>query len=1779
MMDIANDEKSAPEVSGDLGEALSLSLAPEREKIAPENDFSPVEKERASARSRSATASPFSEENMQLYWDGVLTGDPDTIPSEVRKKAGADEALGFDEDDRNEVLMSAVNRSWLVDHARLPKEEVMSRWGEMRRDLARSLRTGNTELEVFTALSADVEQRPLRQMARKGMEDSYLAGLCGKTYTPQDWSGCEPESGQMGRRLEQAAHGEGAEDRERYIGLAESIYQGVGAFRAMEEDAVSLIGVAKSAPGLWESVGALAHMSDSERAKVYRIVSSMSESSQEEEGLLHRAWRSFRRGSFNMGYHASQAGWNLMATVAGNAGERFHWKGATDLAEGLDKRLRILEELRRLSQHEMMPLDRGEEASLAERLVVDAAGATPAAVAAFAGGPGFAVMTLDGVGAAIAEARQRAPQGSQTAQMTAGIVGGAVQASIYAGMSRIGGRLLERSINAFQKARGKGVGGFSLAGLKALAGLTGENAKLLLAGKAAEASSLGLQELAARVTNTASNIDWSQYGDNMTDVEMNLRQSAMNLPFILIGSGRVALRHFHSRSMVLGDGSRLLEWGIPSEQRDAIVREGNIDKQGELLHLALSGSRRWSAPQFVEEAMRALNLFNTAEKRVFNGREDVRDFLRLPSVAEGMQVKVRDPRRKEDAEELIRMYGDFGKAGSYRLPAALSIRDEWLQKSRLMEPESPYRLQNDKLQPEMRNTGFYVPGGDFLRQRAVENLFRECHHLSYRFLLNTNTMDDLLGKNASLEQHRSIGEKARSRLMGVIADSVMRYARGESMESVVEAQGKALSRYYYRKHYTVGRSRREKAIAPKSFRELYEWAYTDDAHKLGEAPPELVESMRVVRGIRNCSQALATLLPRTADFRTMMTRGYTPLQAYAAILRKHLEIDDENGTTFPPMEVDSSFRDSVREVARENEQRYELYRKLTGRELECETGEGGLLYWRLLKPNGLYTHWHEKREDALNDWAANSSALFLPFMDDSVYEGLATIGSELRADLLRPAPNSSGDFTNYDQLCGTAMRDLSRYWVEDVRAALPGFSVDDSGRYVRGHQRGDYVTPLLKVSEGEHGPLISVDRFSMATPLSLIQARFEVYWRRMLSSGWYAPEEVGGYLERQGVCSAEEVSELLRTSPKRGRVQSVSNYAALARRMAGYMSECYLSDLSSSPLPGSVKEWFAAAPFMPREKVEEERGLLQMQGRTGVMARDLLPFSSRHAAVKLQDMSERLEWLRDRLPGEDDAFFHDNLRLATGLDEAQSAEQAWCFNYGGQGVFDAMGQQYWNLLRYPARGWELLPEGERGALTLFVEDACRENPAPAALEAAARGEEADYVREAMLNLEDVLAEYPELRLYSPDPINRNRLMRINMGEALEDWQAGSSQRLDVVFPKSKRLDYQVENNLEIPSEFLEDNRRLPALSLLGRLRAFMASRPYAAPEGIVWNRMTYGGLHGSFPPKLGSDWVPHCPMEDIVETLDLLAAGEGEAIVCGVPVKGVGREELSVSSFENMTIYRRVGDARQIYRLMPGDQNSPFPQRRSPYVVHSHRGYLMKGRATIKSEKELDDSCTPLPSFVKYRIPEMKEERLVSAQAKRLAVSHSLGELMELADESKEIPDLRETMMRLFEDSGFNRNIKGFEVSVLRRGEALGMRLARLMLLVQEGVAPQQAVIELREFARTLREDERMRRDLENGLLQIGDTDALKQSKKKLVRKKRLSSSSKRKALAEADADEISPIKKYIDEQGIVISEQEDEEPLPSEPVRPVRRSWLRYRGAEQKPEPETDDIQSHELD
>lgn len=1626
-----------------------------------------------------------------LYWNHLLTGDLSAVPEEVWRKAGAaDETLPAAE--RDYRLTTSINRSWVVDHRSKSREEVRAAWPEIRHEMAEDLGVADNENEVYAGLSLRHREEPLRLQVRRLFRDNYEASLKGE-------SPALPENADE-RRVCETAQAHARLAREEYMPLAESVSQGWSALKALESQVFPLPDLISGAPGLLRAVDTLADMEPDERYKVYSIARSL-QSTEKLEAQPERFDRALvhgiRRGADDVRYSLWQGVGHLATAGAQGLAYLLDNPELHAAAEAGDKRLQVLHELRGLAHDEVFPIKLEGESSFMEELAIDVAGAIPAAALSFMGGAGFGCLALSATGASVAEARKRSPETGHALQTLAGLTAAALQTGISMGFNRIGGDVLNRTINHFAKARNAGFKGYSLAALKSLGSLSLETVLDLLAGKATGYAEQAMQELASRVDNVASNINWQELGQSETEIDTLLRDAAMNLPYYLIGAGRAALHHFRAPHSLLENTAVLESWGIDEATRRRIMEQPDIHAQSQALTQALCTSRRWGGAGMLVEALRALRLLNTEHHRVFNDVQDVCSFLNLPAdTAAGKtpEPPARDMSSPEAQKEVnLLMNGRRTELLNARqLTPLIRIWDEWNHKAmgewirrpeNFQERASRYvELSKDKtkaLPREYRLDGYYTPYRAELVRNVVNDHMRELINLSYQYLMNTESLDSLRHSYKTEKIARARTEAKRQELIGHFCAALESAVRTGEAETPLNAFSAFLEKKYMER-------RRLAVHAPSWMRKAqirdFENGYQTARHKIlkydRKKPRELWEAYRIMLGFRTCADVLLDVIPHSADFQELLNMGYSPENAFTHILQREMQ-GNYSEEAWNPQKLGAAQRNDVDNMQRfvGNKKTVARYMMLSGYRMESSPDGTGKTLWRITRPDGTKTPWFPSQGMVVNSLAGNARTLFLPSGRGLLLENIRNSyrytpqgkGTFHAAFMYPPQPRR---FTGFDHLASSASRDLCSLWLGN--STLYPIGLEFAPDYKKWKKfRGKIRHGSMKaIPDGSDGYLVKVRK--METPLTLVRTRFRIYWLRQLFSGGVAPEQVEKALLDSGTVSPEAMSEIkalgqdkkiilnrlkpaqrramLRKYPdgiKPGDKDKVS--AELARRMADLNVLHLLSNLPAAKIPDSVREWFYNCAFSgsaPESKPFEDGYVRRLNRASADEVKLMIP-----QVVRFRKQGRQLEL---------DAMLRD----AYEPNEARRYEQGWCFSVGGTSAFQSAGQTHWNLLADPARGWKLLTPEERDELRTQISGVCR-------------GREPEL---ALQELSDVLQLYPGLRAYSSDVrlggqvkrLNLDPIPSVNIAEPVYTLTENAEMFRPVVVKKG----FTVDNEASLPAAWETDERVLPALQLLTELRRSITASPYADEKGIWWQQERYGGADGKRPRGLDERWNPEPGLGSFLKFYKRTSAMGDAGVplqVCGVSLGGIREEDIDLSKLEHVTIYRSARMPEQQVRLMPGEPNAANPYQRKPYVVHTADGIPLFAASMARYEPKILQTFKPLNSF------ESDLARAYDFAAnnrwRRRHVEHLLTDLLESrtrtpeswnrADESR-INNM-ELFMQLFQDSRFSYYLETQNPATLTRGEALAAELGRLVLLAEFGTNQAQNVQELIRFSTKLR--------------------------------------------------------------------------------------------------------------
>ncbi len=1620
------------------------------------------------------------------YWNTLLSGSLEQVPLELRRKVGAD-----NEQEPAEVrdyrLASCINRSWVVDHRNMPREQVRANWPELRRHLAAEHGVQDDEQELYAALSLQQKDSPAREQVRRVYAETYTASLRGEDTTP-------PES-EAERFIHDAARESAARVRREYLPLAEALSQGWAYLKAEESSAFPLPDMLAGAPGLIRAVDALADMAPAERAKVYGIARSLEASRQLEEpspslgkAMLH----SVRRGSADIRHALVQGVGHAAAALTHAAGETLESDTLRQGAAALDKRLQALHELRRVAQGEVFPIELGEDSALWEELAVASAGAVPGAALSFMGGAGFGLLALSGAGEAVAEARRRNPEGRQELQTAAGIVGGALQAGIYMGMSRIGAQMLSRCISNFSRAAQSGIKGYSMAALRSLGVLTAENAKLLLAGKSAQAAELGMQELAARVDRVASHIDWEAFGHNILDIETNMREAAMNLPYILIAAGRAALHHFRSPDAIL-ENRRLLEnWGVDEPTRQRIIEAPDMNTRTTMLREALSGNRRWGGAGSLRQCLRALSLLNNELGAPFRDERAVRGFLRLPAGAEpgrGQELVPRDMSKPKIVKQVADQLNEGHRASLLSRKGSLEYLqylDEIYQRGQgelLRNPEKKLErishylsthVRPESVVPEALRLGAHY--NPYLAREVnslIDGYLNEFINLSYQYLSNTESLGGLMNSYRTLDQARKSLELKRRVFVSRLCEAVANAMHPDARESSLRTFGSWLSgRYDTRRRSSSHAPLWLRRVERSELLEMYDRAPVQAAVFNKKKPGELRDACRIMLGARACAEALLELLPHSGEFQGALSRGCSPEQAGAQVLRQKL-LEHLDPDTWMPEPLPAADAQTLQSASAQNQALCRRYQQLSGYDMESSPDGSGRTLWRYRHPDGEYSPWFPSYGAAVNSLVGNAQIGFLQIgrgiLSPDIEQAYRQLLNGRRifgvgSLQLQPAEPLSA----FEHKGSEAVEALRSLWLGDSTFYSMGLEYE-ANRAKWNRAPGRLRMPLVKDAGAGRDMFLAYPRRE-ETPQSLAERRFFVYWNRLLSSGWVSPEAVGEALVQAGELDRKRLEfilkkgrdkplylwnnrdraerrNLLRKYPDRivpGDTAAMN--ADLARRMADYNVLYMLADMPDAKLPESVREWFYTSAL----------GDAADAGRLA-----------------------RVMDIRDRMKSGQGVLLADRLRHAYQPDASHRYEQGWCYAVGGASAFRSSGQSFWNLLEDPARGWKLLTPEERDALAEELRDYCGGQPPEQRLQ----------------ELSEVLREYPGLRAYASDMRNGGRLQRMELSP-LEDSSRPRHLAEKYARPVVQR-GFTLEDVETLPAEWSADARVLPALQLLTELRRQVTASPYADDRGIWWQQERYGGPDGRKPNGLDERWRPAPALRPLVrfyrrvEELGRTYGAHGQLNVCGVALGGIAAGELDLTPLKNVTVYTTPRQPEHMVRLMPGEPNASNPCQRKPYVVHTADGVPLLPKRLARLEAERMDALMPLNTFrsdmermYDYHTNQRWRREQIAAHLEDLLMRRAVTPETWALTDSGDINNL-ELFMQVFQDGRFSEYMEKKDPTQLNRGEALAAELARLLLLAEYGTNREPSVEKLVQFCHKLRESREDKELLQTALHRI----------------------------------------------------------------------------------------------
>ncbi len=1628
-------------------------------------------------------AEPTEQEKIDLYWREVLTGDADTVPDMIRQAAGALEP-GLTPEERDYRIYSAVNRSWLVEHKKLSKEKVRSSWPDLRRELAAELKVSDNEEEIFFALSNQYDEAAMRNIANTIYNRAFTAGLHGESFSIDDVKVGLLQGMQSAADMVAAgAQSEGRKLRERWLPVATQLSQAIEFVATHEADPLNIYTMARTFPAFYKSVNALSRIRPEHKKVIYYLAVNMLDKKRRannEESFLLRLGRATRRGTKRLSVGVATAlNYVRIATIA-NIADAFDIGALKDETRAMDKRSQTFHEILNLTEQQVIPLT-DDKLSAAENFFIESGEALPTAALSCCGWPGLLAIVGSSMGQSTAAARARSPETPLDNHLVAGMTSGVIQATIFSLLSKLGGKMLERSVNNFMKSSGRAGGLFSWAAFNTAAHTVVDGAGMMLAVKAGAAADLALHELASAAAGVPSHIDWREWGESQLEAETNLHDAASLLPFLLIGSGRVALRHFRHPETITGDGSPLLQLGIAPEKVAEILSTPNIDVRGALLQEAIMGSTVYSGLDFMPRAMRAMRLLNTDYFRGFENVEVVRDFLRLPAESSLVQRQDYGERTLAAIEQspgnAVARSGYSGEQRSKRYREALTLWDEWWTRSHIGSNSSAVLLgewqrvcgadsacyeRSHRYLKELNNPaglvpermlrdGTFAPYAEQERVALMRDRVAEIQDLSYQLLMNVNPFDSLILQSIDIERMRSNGERTRNAYLGMVGSALVRAGMGVPMEENMTQLSKQFQNYYiYKKSRLKGiKVAWIKNVPTNYLSRMAHRAKTNDPKELPDIP-ELHEAYRIYLGTRTNAELLIELLPQTDDFQTALSRGMSLPQAYAFMAERELGYDPATVKNYPLSDADSHVNITPMEsYTQSNAQRCEAYMQLTGTRLESETGDDGVTYWRLRRPDGRFSRWHESPEYAMNDVAANADISFLR-MGENVYQHWGAQAAEGVADLSQLAAPSAPDYTAYDYLCSVAMHELGARWVESAPYLQPGFLPTRTASGAHAWEGTAESSFYRRAGEAAR----DMDLIAPSTPIRMAAERFFVYWKRMLRSGAVSTQRLVDFLDAVGPNWAKDVHAL----PEGSTHELVQTETA--RAMSNFTQTLFLVKLPESDFPESVKQWFNYAAFCPEQKIRHKYFLSQGPAKSRIVG-----WSNRDMAQQLREMSPQINEVRSfvaqaPLP---DAHVQRLINGAFGMDRAQNEEQTWSFRRSGEAPLHHASQEYWNLLQSPTRGWQLYSPVERHSLHEYLLPFSRDHVLPG----TAAG--ADPVYAALQNLETVLGKHPELHSLSLFDVQDGYALQLELPAH------AAADPMDFAEPvELRRADY-----VPRPAAAVGTMRRVPltslpflaapevkhALQFLDVLRSYPGSLPYVSNGQVYLHNRRYGAEDGYKPAGLES-FTPTQPLAELKRVLnevhlECAKQGTDALLLCGVRIPDTAPEWWDASPLRGVTVYRMTEtpgpyqDPTALGRLMPGDLASANPVERLPYVVDTLTGEHMGELAALPESPRNELPMVPLTAY-SYAPPNPDTLSLPDTPptAPRLTmetIRAALDDLCLIPEQAEAFmaerrcvnAGLTEMAMRLFEDTNFSAGVlRGKSLHELTRPELRTLRLA-----------------------------------------------------------------------------------------------------------------------------------------
>ncbi len=1666
--------------------------------------------------------------DLQDYWGTVLTGSIDTIPEPIRQAAGAQDK-NLNPEERDEQILRTVNQSWAADNLGKPRHEVKEKWEEIREALSEDRLISADEEELFYALSDDQEKTKVQDMAYDLYDKGFQQGLTAdspeawRRYVQKEKEKVDPSKHACIDEYAKKSYELGAEMRKKYLPMAQTLSEGIEMMVSSEHRMFSPEQIVDSAGSARSAGSQLRKLTKDQRQIVYHLClqeRQKMQKGQTDEDLATQLWRSAKRGGQNIGFNLGLGAMHLGSAAMDSIGSVVDESLGTDLqssAENVDLRARVAHEIRNLAQQQVAPLYIPENTPLAEQFLIDMTGVVPAATMGFGGALAWGSLIGSGVGSSVSEARERNAEGDIAVQNAAGIVAAGIQEGISFAFTRVGGRVFEKSLGQFMKAKGKGVRGYSLAALRSGGIASAETLKMALEQKAGNLSDLGLHELASQIDKTNSNINWESYGKNFGDIELNMREAAMNLPYLLIGAGRAKLQHFEQARALKNSPNILETWGIAQQDIDIIMKEEKLPLANDLLQDALLKSSSWSGMEFLEKAKLSLQLLNSDYFQDFKDDDTVIDFLKLPASIKqipAMSLSDEAPSGKPDIEKLQAKHGPI-KGSNLRLGKALQFWDYMWERSNLdrLLPQSMQRssagvrlhyihriLQDrhdERLQRHLSGQpavplslyrGFFNPHAEKERRLMVADQAASLRDLSYQLLLNTYPLDFLLRDSSSFSGLVKKREKLRRYHVNRVASEVIHRALGRTQKDSEKSLRWQMNEFYrhYRAYAVTGLWARK--VDKGAFSHLEKYAlHGPEKRAESKYSAEFYQAAHTLFAMERSTEFFYEMIPQLDDYQRLIAMGKTSAQAYSEIISRELEVDVKEFPEYPLklIEKDAQSTDFTA-LDTLHQEKLTRYTKISGRQLEKAEGVDGGSFYRTTLPDGSYTRWHETEQMAVRDLVMSTASIFRP-LGENVH---AVIADKKNPNLTGYLSDENSQYSPFEIISAQAFSDLYQHHVMAIASGMPSLEYKRMKQRVGMNHSADFLNFTPVDESTSHLKKYSINELSTTTPYSLLRARSHAYWKNQFNLKNINIQKTAHHLVSLKAITPDQVTQLLHTPSPDYNMKEVprhnetlktiypshkNNFSLTQKRredlatiLADLSMDYLVATSDQHALPKSFKTWLNLVPLCPPEPRKDTPEKVPL----GKNWENILRWSNRQTATNLQNRAERYDEIRHDPSPIENSHLMPLILSSLGLNESHNYERAWNHYYSGDHIIytqdDALGQ----LVLTPSEMWKNMTPSNQDWLYNQLFESYGNSSSRGDMYSSKKS-----LTKALRILDDTLQDYPDLHRMNLSPLSNNRLITL----ALEDINEYPSMIEEAQFepipwniPTDVHLGYRYDKEIELPDYLADDERVLPSLKLLLDLRQLSAKRAVLSDMGIIWDRKIYGADHNLLP-EMEDHWVAERPLESLLPIIDDIQSrikdnGGKFYKYMDIAFKPIS-EQLDLSPLQHAVIYRDGHFPTHTIRLMPGDAKASDNTARAPYYCEVRSGvYFHKNRHLPNPSDEYSDPIyTSLNHYTPYEIKQHNKAR--HASTSKSTISHHINRVIsELRDPDIQSrieqgdPVAEELLIPLFEDTGLAYDLTTKTLDDLTTGQLTLLKICYDLSRLAYGADKETAYKDLLNF-------------------------------------------------------------------------------------------------------------------